>query len=146
MPSLIRDSANELPDELGIRLFSYYLFVNSTFNVITSLAAANLCSENLLWQTLIQWLKQQAAGQPRDSSAIHYLLNSPKLYAKNNLLCCLRALNENTLGDLASIYHSMPNPLIRQRGSEPAPQTTLHLSTPSTHKDTVVHDLHTFTH
>lgn len=105
-------SGNDLPDALGTRLFSYYLFINSTFNVISSLAAASLCTETRLLGQLREWLQQRSAEAPADPSAIHYLLNSPQLYAKNNFLCSLRALNENTLDDLESIYHPIPNPLV----------------------------------
>ncbi|MFC4260602.1 IucA/IucC family protein [Marinobacter lacisalsi] len=114
-PSLtdtVQTSGNELPDELGVRLFCYYLFINSTFNVISSLAAADLCREDRLWHQLREWLQQRQAEHPADASALDYLLTSPQLYAKNNFLCSLRALNENTLDDLESIYHPMPNPLV----------------------------------
>ena len=105
-------SRNELPDELAVRLFCYYLFINSTFNVITSLAAAGLCAEQRLLDQLRRWLEQRRAENPVDRSALDYLLGSPQLYAKNNFLCSLRAINENTLEDLQSIYHPMPNPLV----------------------------------
>ncbi len=116
---LIDDAENELPDELAVRLFCYYLFINSTFNVITALAAAGLCPEAELWDTLRTWLTDRRAEQPADVSALTYLLESPELYAKNNLLCCLKGLNENTLDDLTQIYHPMPNPLV----AGPAPAT-----------------------
>ncbi len=114
-PSLaesVQESGNELPDALGVRLFCYYLFINSTFNVITALAAAGLCPEVDLWHQLRGWLEQRRAENPADASALDYLLQSPQLYAKNNFLCSLRALNENTLKDLESIYHPMPNPVV----------------------------------
>ncbi|GGY73929.1 IucA/IucC family protein [Marinobacter zhanjiangensis] len=122
----VRAGENELPDGLGVRLFCYYLFINSTFNVITALAAADLCTEDQLWHQLKQWLQQQRAEGPADTSALDYLQTSPQLYAKNNFLCSLRALNENTLTDLESIYHPMPNPLVIE-------QTM-------THKDSKHHD------
>jgi N2-citryl-N6-acetyl-N6-hydroxylysine synthase len=108
---LIHNSGNQPPDDLGIRLFSYYLFINSTFNVITSLAASGLTREEALLQQLRHWL-QQKRGTATDTGVIDYLLHSPQLHAKNNLLCCLQALNENTLEDIASIYHPMVNPLL----------------------------------
>lgn len=107
---LIHNSGNQPPDELGIRLFSYYLFINSTFNVITSLAASGLTREDALIQQLQRWLEQKRSTAT-DPGVINYLLHSKHLYAKNNLLCCLQALNENTLEDIASIYHPMVNPL-----------------------------------
>ncbi|MFL1405618.1 IucA/IucC family protein [Marinobacter sp. M1N3S26] len=122
----IQAGENELPETLGVRLFCYYLFINSTFNVITSLAAAGLCPENRLWHQLRQWLQQQLRQEPADTSAFRYLLGSPSLYAKNNFLCSLRALNENTLEDLESIYHPMPNPL--------------RIEQPETHKDSNHHE------
>ncbi len=108
---LIRNSGNQPPDELGIRLFSYYLFINSTFNVITSLAASGLTGEVALLRQLRHWLKQKRSTAT-DPGVIDYLLHSQQLHAKNNLLCCLQALNENTLEDIASIYHPMVNPLL----------------------------------
>ncbi|MGM0571527.1 IucA/IucC family protein [Marinobacter sp.] len=115
LKATIADSDNELPDTLAVPLFCYYLFINSTFNVITSLAAAGLCPEQTLWQQLRQWLQQRLAESPADPGALHYLLDSPTLHAKNNFLCSLRALNENTLEDLEAIYHPMPNPLVTIR-------------------------------
>jgi N2-citryl-N6-acetyl-N6-hydroxylysine synthase len=143
MPALIRDSANELPDERAIRLFCYYLFVNSTFNVITALAAAGLCPETLLWQVLRQWLAFEAAGQPLDTGAIDYLLNSPELYAKNNLLCCLKALNENTLKDPTALYHPLPNPLVQEQARQRVPSTRAYFNTSLIHKDETIYDLQT---
>lgn len=110
--AVVKASGNELPDALGVKLFSYYLFINSTFNVITALAAAGLCLEARLVEQLKKWLQQRGSENPTDSSAIHYLLNNTQLYAKNNFLCSLRAVNENTLDDLESIYHPIPNPLV----------------------------------
>lgn len=112
LTNTVENSENELPDTLAVRLFCYYLFVNSTFNVIASLAAAGLCPEQHLWQQLRQWLQLQLAAAPADPGVLHYLLESPTLHAKNNFLCSLRAVNENTLDDLESIYHPMPNPLV----------------------------------
>ncbi len=147
MPPLIRSSANELPDNRAIRLFCYYLFINSTFNVITALAAAGLCTESLLWQSLRQWLELQAAGQPLDTGAIDYLLHSPELYAKNNLLCCLKALNENTLEDPTAIYHLLPNPLISslayQHTHQRVPYTAAYFNASLIHKDETLYDLQT---
>jgi len=108
--SLIHDSGNQPPDQLGITLFSYYLFINSTFNVITSLAASGLAREDALIQQLQRWLEHRRS-YATDPGVIHYLLHSRQLQAKNNLLCCLQTLNENTLEDIASIYHPMANPL-----------------------------------
>lgn len=122
----IKAGENELPDALGVRLFCYYLFINSTFNVISSLAAAGLCPEDRLLHQLRQWLHHQRRQQAADTSAFDYLLASPSLYAKNNFLCSLRAVNENTLEDLESIYHPMPNPLL--------------IDQPQTNKDRDHHD------
>lgn len=109
--SLAEDSENLLPDELGIQLFCYYLFINATFNVIASLAAGRLARETDLIRTLRDWLKARLSEQPPDERAIRYLLESQALYAKGNFLCTLRALNENTLDDVFSIYHALTNPL-----------------------------------
>ncbi|MEQ6885373.1 IucA/IucC family protein [Salicola sp. Rm-C-2C1-2] len=111
---LANDSANLLPDDLGIRLFCYYLFINATFNVIASLAAGGLVHEADLIQTLRDWLSARLDEQPPDDRAIRYLLESHSLYAKGNFLCTLRALNETTLDDVFSIYHPFTNPLHRE--------------------------------
>lgn len=111
LSGLADDSENLLPDDLGIRLFCYYLFINATFNVMSSLAAGQLTSEDVLIQTLRDWLLARLDEQPADPRAIHYLLKSPELYAKGNFICTLRALNENTLDDVFSIYHPLTNPL-----------------------------------
>ncbi|PAU81726.1 hypothetical protein CK501_00825 [Halovibrio salipaludis] len=109
--SLAEDSENLLPDELGIQLFCYYLFINATFNVISSLAAGQLVSEPDLIRTLREWLQARLDEQPADDRAIRYLLESRELHAKGNFLCTLRALNETTLSDVFSIYHPLTNPL-----------------------------------
>lgn len=111
LDSLADDSENLLPDELGIQLFCYYLFINATFNVIASLAATQLAPEPDLIRTMRLWLQARLDEQPPDDRAIRYLLESRELHAKGNFLCTLRALNENTLSDVFSIYHPMTNPL-----------------------------------
>lgn len=117
--ALIPGGDNQPPDELGIRLFCYYLMINATFNVITALAAAGLCPEATLRDQLRHWLQARLDAGVRDDRALRYLLESPQLHAKANFLCSLKNLNENTLRDIASIYHPLPNPLMSSSSNHP---------------------------
>lgn len=92
-------------------LFSYYLFINATFNVISSLAMSGQLSEAALIAQLRAFLDGVRCEGVADDSVIRYLLESPELQIKANFYCALEGLNENTHGDILSLYRPINNPL-----------------------------------
>lgn len=117
VPLMTRDNGNILEAKMGTALFTYYLILNSTFNVITSLASdPEGASEADLLADLREFLQQTLNNGVRDESVLKELLNSPVLQHKGNFLCALRGLNENTTLDPLSIYNPVPNPLAREKG------------------------------
>lgn len=111
VPGLAADGAILLPDDDAARVFGYYLFVNATFNVVASLAAAGLAEEAALLRMLRDRLLRVRARGVRDAGCIGYLLESPTLVSKGNFMCSIRHLNENTARDFMALYHPIPNPL-----------------------------------
>ncbi|WP_020407109.1 IucA/IucC family protein [Hahella ganghwensis] len=109
-----KDSANVLEDELGIRLFSYHMIINATFNVISSLCRDGSVPEVRLTQCLRNFLLSVKSLGVRDEQCIHYLLDTPELLSKGNFLIALRKLNENTESDYLAMYHTMANPLLNR--------------------------------
>ena len=105
------ENGNVLEDVMANNLFSYYLIINSTFNVISTIAKDTGLSEEqfmkVLKSHLIQW---QDAGV-KDQSCFKYLLESPVLLQKGNFLCSFINMNENTIENPLGIYNSFPNPL-----------------------------------
>ncbi len=110
---MAKDSGNVIEDEVAIRLFSYYLLVNATFNVISSLCREGELEERLLIQCLGEFLVTLKEGGIHDHQCIDYLLQSPELTAKCNFYLALRKTNENTNADYLATYHQMPNPLLK---------------------------------
>ena len=105
------ENGNVLDDVMGNTLFSYYLLINSTFNVISTIAKDTGISEELLMKilkrSLIHWQEEGVV----DSSCFKYLLESPTLLQKGNFLCSFVNLNENTTENPLGIYNSFPNPI-----------------------------------
>lgn len=112
------DSENLVDAEAGMNLFVYYLFINSTFNVIASLAAMPAITEIQLLETYQDWLTD-LASKVKDPTCIEHLLHSEHLNAKGNFLCSIQNINENTSDNPLALYHPFPNPL---RQLDPAPQ------------------------
>ncbi len=112
LPELGRETSNVIDDEMANRLFVYYLIVNSTWGLISALAAAGLCPESTLLMHLRAWLDQLRKGPRADTGCLNYILDTPQLWAKGNFQCALIGLNETTTEDPLAIYHRLPNPLI----------------------------------
>lgn len=104
------DSENLIDTEAGMNLFVYYLFINSTFNVIASLSAMQNIQESDLLREYKSWL-EALAPKVEDPSCINHLLYSDTLNAKGNFLCSIQNINENTSENPLAIYHPFPNPL-----------------------------------
>lgn len=111
LDGMAEESANLLPDSMAICLFSYYLIINATFNVISSLGRHSQSQESAFLVQLKKFLIDIKNDGVRDSQCIDYLLSSPELNAKGNFLVSLQQLNENTETDYLAMYHPMNNPL-----------------------------------
>lgn len=110
VPSLTEDNGNIL-DEKGNILFSYYLMINSTFNVIAAIAADGWVSERDLVADMRRFLLNMRAQNPEDVSCLSYLLDKPEIWHKGNFTCSLQNLNENTTANPLAIYNLINNPL-----------------------------------
>lgn len=115
VPSIVRENGNVLTRSAGNALFTYYLVLNSTFNVITALTEAtegDLDEADLLAE-LRSCIERLRAENPVDPSCLDSLLNDDNLPHKGNFLCAFRGINENTTTDPLAIYTPVPNPLKR---------------------------------
>lgn len=110
VPSLQRANGNILTEEMGNYLFSYYLILNSTFNVITAIADSGWVSEEELIAIYRDMLLEIRAANPADPSCLNYLLESKSLMHKGNFLCSVQNTNENTIENPLSIYVPVENP------------------------------------
>ena len=106
------DSGNLVDDDLAIRLFGYYLIVNATFNVISSLCRDGTLSEQSLIQLLRDFLQQLLTEGVKDSQCIEYLLHEEFISAKGNFMVSLKLVNDTTETDYLSLYHPLANPLV----------------------------------
>lgn len=110
---LDKDNGNILDKSMSHWLLSYYLILNSTFNVITALAQNNWIHEEELLAELKHCLEQQVAEDVRDDSFLKYLLSENNgLMHKGNFLCSFKSLNENTMVNPLDIYTPVPNPFV----------------------------------
>ena len=94
------------------RYFAYYLIINSTFNVIASIAAYCDVSEKTLVKELRKQLEVLRDKGVRDQQCLNYVLDSDALCCKGNFYCYLQNMNENSILDPAVIYFDLPNPLV----------------------------------
>ncbi|CAH8182163.1 hypothetical protein VAE130_270002 [Vibrio aestuarianus] len=106
------DVENYWNQEKVRRYFAYYLVINSTFNVISSIASHCDISEQGLLRVLRQHLEVLRSSEIRDSACLDYVLDSDTLCCKGNFYCYLQNFNENSIPDPAVIYFDLPNPLI----------------------------------
>lgn len=111
VPSLERTNGNIVSARMGNALFIYYLFLNSTFQVVAALARTGSHSEETLLGEVRTFLETIRQAGVRDSGAIDTLLDDSHLLHKGNFLCSLRDLNENTTADPLAIYAPVANPL-----------------------------------
>lgn len=94
------------------RYFAYYLIINSTFNVIASIASYCDVSEKTLVKELRKQLEVLRDKGVRDQQCLNYVLDSEALCCKGNFYCYLQNMNENSILDPAVIYFDLPNPLV----------------------------------
>ncbi|KFI11826.1 N(2)-citryl-N(6)-acetyl-N(6)-hydroxylysine synthase [Vibrio coralliilyticus] len=95
------------------RYFAYYLIINSSYNVISNLAAQCGVEELELVAILHKHLRRLLDTGVRDDQCLRYVLESQSLCCKGNFFCYLQNFNENSIPDPAVIYFDLPNPLVR---------------------------------
>ena len=113
LPQHKEHNEHRIEGDIGNRLFTYYLLINTIFGVTGALASSGAIEESRLIHDVRLCLEQLRQSQPRDTSCLDYMLDSEQLLSKGNFFCCLQSLNENTLENPLGIYHTMPNPLIK---------------------------------
>jgi N2-citryl-N6-acetyl-N6-hydroxylysine synthase len=109
--SIDRENGNVVGEKMGNYLFTYYLILNSTFNVITAIASSGWVTENDLLKNLKKHLQGILKTGVKDSSCLNYILKDLKLMHKGNFICAFKNINENTAIDPLVIYTQVPNPL-----------------------------------
>ena len=110
------DSKNVLSTTFANQLIKYYFFINSTLGTIKSLCNQNKkLEEKLILRTTLfmtsykaQLSKQE--NQTYDLSLLNELLNDCEITIKNNFICCLQNINENTIANPLAIYRKIKNP------------------------------------
>ncbi|WP_172806778.1 IucA/IucC family protein [Endozoicomonas arenosclerae] len=111
LPQADEEKEHHVSEQLGNRLFTYYLLINSTFGVISALGASKILPEKALLSSLYQFLNTLRKQGRGDTSCLDYILDSRELWSKGNFYCAYCNINENTLKDPMDVYHSMRNPL-----------------------------------
>lgn len=115
----INGSKNLLTTTFANQLITYYFFVNSTLGTIKSLADQNSKLEEKLILRTTHFLSNykiqiENNNQKEDSgfdlSLINELLTQNEITIKNNFICCLQNINENTIENPLSIYRLIKNP------------------------------------
>ncbi len=107
------ENGNILPNEMAHILFVYYLIINATFNVISTLGQNSAVSEDTLIENLRLKVEHLLKLEPKDPSCLRHLLNSTKIMHKGNFLCSIQDINENTSDYPLAIYTAIDNPLVR---------------------------------
>jgi N2-citryl-N6-acetyl-N6-hydroxylysine synthase len=106
-------NGNVLPKEMANTLFIYYLFINATFNVISTIARKGHLTEEEMIESLRTILLEMLGRKPRDSSCIIQLLMNETILHKGNFLCSIQDINENTAQNPLAIYTPIANPFYR---------------------------------
>jgi N2-citryl-N6-acetyl-N6-hydroxylysine synthase len=120
------DERNQLSETMGNYLFSYYFIVNTVFSVIGTIALDRLDSEQQLLMATRLFIERLRQYNPRDTSCLDYLLNSPKIFFKGNLRCSLIGQNETTMADPLALYTPMANPLAKSQFNTVTQPTAYH--------------------
>lgn len=100
-------------DEINER-FCYYLIVNQVFSVISRLGRDGFLSETALLELLRDAL--QTAAKNHDGAAkefANYLLTSPELASKANLLTRVHDMDELQVDGEKAVYVKLKNPIVR---------------------------------
>ncbi len=119
LPEIGGEAQNTVDDELGHRLFGYYLIVNNLFNVIASLAQTQAVTEARLFAQLRRFLIDLRDAGLRDPGFVNKLIDEPLIWSKGNFLTCLRDINESHEGeDQLAVYVPMANPIASAQNIE----------------------------
>ncbi|WP_179954203.1 IucA/IucC family protein [Denitrobaculum tricleocarpae] len=119
LPGIGGEAQNTVSDELGDRLYGYYLIVNNLFNVIASIAQGGSTDEASLFASLREFLLKLREEGLRDPRFVTKLLEEETLWSKGNFLTCLRDINESHEGqDQLAVYVPMANPIYAPSNAE----------------------------
>ncbi len=119
LPGIGGEAQNTVSDELGDRLYGYYLIVNNLFNVIASIAQGGSTDEASLFASLREFLLKLREEGLRDPRFVTKLLEEETLWSKGNFLTCLRDINESHEGqDQLAVYVPMANPIYAPSNTE----------------------------
>ncbi|MEP5758836.1 MAG: IucA/IucC family protein [Litoreibacter sp.] len=92
--------------------YCYYLFVNQIFSVISRLGRDGFVDEAALMAQLRACLEDIATGMNGPAATfINFVLTSPELSAKANLLTRIHDVDELQAEDEKAVYTRLPNPL-----------------------------------
>lgn len=108
---IARENGNILEEKMGNILFTYYLIINSTFNVIATIAKDTGIAESQLVKCLRDKLLAWKAMGVKDPSCFDYILFEKTLLQKGNFKCSFGNLNENTSENPLALYNPIPNPI-----------------------------------
>lgn len=119
LPSIGGEAQNTVADELGHRLYGYYLIVNNLFNLIASIAQGGSTDEAELFSVLRAFLLKLREDGLRDPRFVTKLIEEETIWSKGNFLTCLRDINESHEGqDQLAVYVPMANPIFMASNAE----------------------------
>ncbi len=119
LPSIGGEAQNTVADELGHRLYGYYLIVNNLFNIIASIAQGGSTDEATLFAVLRAFLMKLRGEGLRDPRFVTKLIEEETIWSKGNFLTCLRDINESHEGqDQLAVYVPMANPISSAANAE----------------------------
>ncbi|MFF1360079.1 IucA/IucC family protein [Streptomyces sp. NPDC058297] len=113
LPGIGSHSDTFVTDDVTDERFAYYLGINNIFGLIGAFGSQQLADERLLLAAFRGFLADVASGPDKLRSPLPgYLLDSPALRCKANLLTRLHGLDE-LVGpvDTQSVYVTIANPL-----------------------------------
>ncbi|WTQ95496.1 iron transporter [Streptomyces sp. NBC_00117] len=113
LPGIGSHSDTFVSDDVTDERFAYYLGINNVFGVIGAFGSQQLADERLLLAAFRGFLSDVASGPDKLRTPLPgYLLDSPALRCKANLLTRLHGLDE-LVGpvDTQSVYVTIANPL-----------------------------------
>lgn len=97
-------------ERIGMHYFIYQVFINSTCNVISTLAKSNVIHEIELFADLHQYLQALCNTKNLAHDFIDILLNSHELLQKCNFRFATSQINDNQVPcDPLELYTSVPN-------------------------------------
>lgn len=115
----LRDNPKCLADErIGCHYFIYQVFLNSTFNVIATLAKSDLVTEMELYADLRVFLTDLRIKESINAEFMNILLNDATLLHKGNFKFATTQINDNQVPfDPLMLYTPIPNLIAASRYS-----------------------------